>query len=82
MSSYKVVKFELNEAGVQELLKSAEMQGILKEHADAKASEAGEGYASSVHVGAKRAYANVYPDTHEAYLDNLDNNTLEKVIRT
>ncbi len=81
MSSAKVVKFELNSAGVQELLKSAEMQSILEGKAKEKAGEAGEGYACSVHVGQKRAYANIYPDTKEAYQDNLKNNTLEKVIR-
>ena len=75
-------RFELNSEGVKELLKSSEMQDILQELADEKAAEAGEGYAASVHVGQKRAYANIYPNTKEAVYDNLDNNTLEKVIRT
>lgn len=81
MSNYKVVKLELNQAGVQELLKSSEMQAILGEKAKEKAGQAGEGYAYAVHVGQNRAYANIYPETDEARDDNLTNNTLEKVIR-
>lgn len=78
----KLIKFELNRSGVSELLKSPEMQGILQGYASRKASQAGEGYDSSVHTGQKRAYANVYPTTKEAVHDNWDNNTLEKVIRS
>lgn len=76
----KTSYFELNPAGVVELLQSPEMQGILANIASAKAAEAGEGYNSAVHVGAKRAYANVYAETHEAFVDNLHNNTLLKVV--
>lgn len=72
--------FELNSAGVQELLQGPEMQAILSDIAASKAAEAGDGYNSAVHAGAKRAYANVFPETHEAYLDNLHNNTLLKVL--
>jgi hydroxymethylglutaryl-CoA reductase len=77
-----VLKFVLNKDGVKELLQSQEMQDIIKQHASAKASQAGDGYAYSVKVGQNRAYANVYPDTKEAAKDNLVNNTLEKVIRS
>lgn len=77
----KLLKFELNSAGVQELLKSPEMQAILQEEAKRKAEVAGEGYAAEVHMGKKRAYANIYPETQKARYDNYDNNTLEKVIR-
>lgn len=80
--SSKSVKFKLNSAGVKELLKSSAMQSILAQNAAKKANAAGEGYASSVHTGQKRAYANVYPATKEAAFDNLENNTLEKVIRS
>lgn len=81
MSRYNVVKFELNRAGVQELLKSSAMQSILESAAAEKAREAGDGYVSSVHVGRNRAYANINPGTKEAARDNYRNNTLEKVIR-
>lgn len=75
------VKIELNDAGIQELLKGAEMQNILKEYGQQKAQQAGDGYASEVHVHQKRAVANVYPDTFEAKHDNYENNTLLKVVR-
>ena len=77
-----LIRFELNSEGVKELLQSPEMQNILEEYAKAKAEEAGEGYDAAVHLGKRRAYANIYPATKEAAYDNLDNNTLEKVIRT
>ena len=76
------ITFVLNRAGVRELLRSPQMQNIIREKAEAKAIACGQGYEASVRVGVNRAYANVYPATKEAYQDNLDNNTLEKVIRS
>lgn len=75
------IRVELNSAGIQELLKSPEMQAILQNEANKKVTAAGEGYAAQVHTGQKRAYANIYPETDEARYDNYDNNTLEVVIR-
>ena len=80
--SSKLIKFELNSAGVRELLQSREMQTIIDGYAQAKAKQAGQGYEADTRVGEKRAYANIYPVTVDAAYDNLDNNTLEKVIRT
>lgn len=67
-------RFELNRAGVRELLKSAEMQEVLMNYARGISSRAGEGY--SVYVGSNRANVSVQTDTQEAIQDNLDNNTL------
>ena len=78
----KLLKFKLNKKGVRELLRSQAMQDVLEDFADRKVQTAGDGYAADVHLGKNRAYANIYPDTKEAYFDNLDNNTLEKVIRS
>lgn len=75
------VKIELNSQGIQELLKGAEMQSILKEYGEQKANEAGEGYSSEVHVFQKRAVAHVFPETAKAAHDNYENNTLLKVVR-
>lgn len=80
--SSKILRFELNESGVRELLQSKAMQSILRDKAEEKARLAGSGYESDVHLGKNRAYANVYPATKEARQDNFDNNTLEKVIRS
>lgn len=76
------LKFILNKDGVRELLKSGEMADVISGYANKKAQQAGEGYSSAVHAGQNRVYANVYPDTKEARNDNLENNTLEKVIRS
>ncbi len=74
------VRIELDDEGVQELLKRAEMQSILKEYGSQKAAQAGEGYSYAVHVHQKRAVANVFPDSEEAAQDNYNNNTLLKVV--
>ena len=71
-------KFELNRAGVGELLKSAEMQDVLASYAGSIANAAGDdGY--SVYVG--RTRANVSVATAEAEQDNFENNTLLKAVR-
>lgn len=70
-------KFELNRAGVGELLKSTEMQDVLASYAGSIANAAGDGY--SVYVG--RTRANVSVATAEAEQDNFENNTLLKAVR-
>lgn len=74
------VRVELNDKGVQALLKSTEMQQILDTFGRQKAMQAGDGYSSETHVFTKRAVCNVFPDTKEAAHDNYENNTLLKVI--
>ena len=74
-------KFELNKAGVRELLQSSAMRNIITSAAAQKAQQAGAGYESIVQVGKKRVYAKIYPASAEAAKDNFGNNTLEKVIR-
>lgn len=72
-------KFELNEAGVAELMRSAEMQSVLISHARGISARAGEGY--NVHIGPHRANVSVRTETAAAVQDNLDNNTLLKATR-
>ncbi len=74
------VEITLNEAGIQELLKSGEMQNVLSTIAREKASAAGPGYGSEVHVFSKRAVAHIFPTTKESAKDNYQNNTLIKVV--
>lgn len=75
------IKFELDSNGVQELLKSPEMQAILDSYAQETANRAGTGYAAETHIGKKRAYANIYAETYKARKDNWDNNTLLKSLK-
>lgn len=74
-------KFELDRAGVRELLNCEEMGQMIEETAQGVAQRAGEGYevAAPHHTG-QRVAVNVYTATLEAYLDNLHNNTLLKAI--
>lgn len=80
------LKFKLSRKGVKELLKSEEMEAILKKEAEAKAQQANAmggvtGYESATHKGKNRVYANIFPQSKDAAVDNLENNTLEKIIR-
>ena len=72
------VKFELNLKGLNELMKSPEMQEVLDEKAQAIQNAAGEGYEHQTYPINWIAVSNVYPETREAKADNLQNNTLLK----
>ena len=65
---------------VFEIMKSDEMQKILREEAEKVVGRAGEGYEANVRVGSKRAVANIAPTTPKAYNSNLKNNTLLKAL--
>ena len=72
-------KFQFNLQGLNELMKSAEMQAILNDAANQMAAAAGEGYeVESAHPISFVAIASVKAATYEARLDNSKNNTLEK----
>ena len=75
------MKFKLNRAGVRALMQSAEMQSVLMSHAQAVKSRAGEGYECQAATGKNRAVVFVHAHTRKAMSDNLENNTLLKVIR-
>ena len=75
------VEFELNRKGVADLMKSAEMQEVLKKHADGIKNRAGSGYEQDLHVGKNRANARVFPSNQQAESDNYKNNTLLKSVK-
>lgn len=72
---------ELNEAGVRELLQSAEMQSACMAQANAIASRAGEGHIADVRVGKNRAVARVTADTEKAIRASYETNNLLKALR-
>ncbi len=74
MSKCKLEKFELNRAGVGQLLHSAEMSNALVGYADQIAGNAGEGYK----VKQMPTRVIVVPETKKAEKDNYQNNTLLK----
>lgn len=74
------VKIELNSSGVAELLKSPEMQSILKDEVEKRAQMAGQGYGSDVHVHTRRAVGYIFATDDHSVHDNYENNTLLKVL--
>lgn len=73
-------KFELNRAGVAELMKSSAVQEVLKEKASAIRNRCGDGYEQDSYVGKNRANAMVTASSIKAKRDNLKNNTLLKAV--
>lgn len=74
----KDVKFALNLPGLNELMKSAEMQGALLSAGQAVASAAGGDYEAEVHTATYIAISNVYPTSKHALKENLEDNALLK----
>lgn len=77
MSDVKVV---LNSSGVSELLKSPEIQAVLKEHADRIAQSCSGAYETDVYVGKTRANASIITRDGATYRHNLKTNELLKAI--
>lgn len=73
-------KFKLNLPGLNELMKSTEMQQHLKAAGAAVAGAAGPDYGHSTYVLKFVAVENIYPTTREAAHDNFENNTLIKAL--
>lgn len=72
--------FKLNLAGLNELMKSAEMQSVLEDAGQRVASAPGGSYGSRVHTASFVAICNVYPEDANAAKDNAKNNTLLKAL--
>lgn len=78
MSSFQ---FELNSAGVRELLRSEEAKQVCAEKAHEILARCPEGYETDIYTGKNRANAMVWPATGKARRDNAENNTLLKALR-
>ena len=72
------VRIELNSPGIRALLRSPEMQAVLKSRADTVKDRCGDGYES--YVAQTRAVAVVETASQNAYDDNSANNTLLKAV--
>ena len=70
------VRFELDRAGVRALMRSPEMQAVLKARADTVKDRCGDGY--EAYVAATRAVAVVETATRQA----VDDNSLLKAAST
>lgn len=76
----KSFEFELNLPGLNELMKSAEMQKVLDQKGAQVAGAAGNGYNKRTHVADYVAITNVYAETEAAKRENLKDNTLLKAL--
>ena len=74
------VEFELNLPGLNEIMKSGEMQSILSAAGHQVAAAAGEGFDSEVGIGSYAAIGNVYPTDAESAHEAYKNNALVKAL--
>lgn len=74
------VKFELNLQGLNELMKSPEMQAALDSAGAVVSNMAGSEYASSPKTGRWIGFCNVYPNSKKAAHENFVDNTLIKAL--
>lgn len=75
------MNFKLNRKGVADLMKSAEMQDVLKGYATEITNKCGDGYRQDMYIGKNRANAMVSAATYQAIADNMRNNTILKAVR-
>ena len=74
-------KFKLSSKGVRDMLRSQEIQAMLRERAEEIKGRAGDGYEVSNFTGKTRAKAGVKATTVKAIKDTKKNNTLLKAVR-
>lgn len=74
------VDFKLNLPGLNELMKSSEMQAHLQRAGQAVASSAGGDYGHQTYVLNFVAVENIYPASKRAAHENFTNNTLLKAL--
>ena len=74
------VKFDLNLKGLNELMRSPEMQNCLREAGEAVAQGAGEGFEVDVHNADFAAVCYVDAKSEEAVKESFKNNTLLKAL--
>lgn len=75
-----MIEFELNSAGVRELLKSKEMAGIIEEYTSKVANNAGENFKASTSTLSTRVVGRVSPANIKGYNKNRKENTLLKAL--
>lgn len=74
------IEIEFNDSALQEIIKSEEMQEMLREAADTIRDRAGGSFQADMHMGSTRAWASVKATTYEDRKRNSDENTLLKAM--
>lgn len=75
------VRFELNRAGVRELMLSPEMQAGLESMAGGILARLGDGYEIETFKGRNRINVELKAETFEARRENLRDNTILKAVQ-
>lgn len=73
-------KFELNRAGVRELMQSSEMMTICEQYANNAVAQLGDGYEASTYTGKTRVNASVVATTYAARKENSETNSILKAV--
>lgn len=76
------MKFELNRAGVRELLQSDGARDVCEDAARQALQTLDPGYVSDTRIGRNRVRVEVRPDTPKAYYQNKAHNTVLKAVRS
>lgn len=76
------VKFELNKAGVRELMLSDELLAVCDGYASKALSSLGSGYEKNSYHGKTRVNVEVVAVSREAKKENLRDNTILKAVRS
>ncbi len=74
--SGKLNKFELNRAGVRELLRSEEVRQMLEAEAEGRVASLGDGYTTNTLAGRNRINVRIVAESKAAQKENLNDNTL------
>ena len=73
-------QFELNRAGVRELLQSPEARSLCEGLAKQALQSLGDGYSSDTRTGANRVCVEIHADTPRAYYSNRKHNRILKAV--
>lgn len=76
----KIIKIELNDDGVQELLKSPEIVKECETYAQNAVKQLGAGFSSDTRLGRYRAHISVHADTVRAKRSNAKHNSILKAV--
>lgn len=74
------VRFELNLAGLNEIMKSSEMQTILETASQRVQNAAGDGFGHRVGVASYTAIGNIFAENAKAARKAYEDNTLVKAL--
>lgn len=77
----KLIRYTPIRSGIRALLKRPETQDVLLTYGQAVMRQVGAGYALDRYPGRVRSNVMVAPKTAKAKRDNLEHNTLLKIVR-